>query len=875
MLCAGDSVSLSIVVYEAFHLMASNAELSHGGHGEQKVQPLDPSDEARITHELHTHRAGQNIVLNQYERLRRIGTGQHGEVYVAWDMITSNLVAIKGMKRKNPREDKMKLLRKSAIQASPHTPLTERLGTTENKIRKEIAIMKKCRHPHVVRLLEVIDDRMKHKIYMVMEFLGGGEIKWRNTQHEPILHVDQVRRICRDAILGLEYLHYQGIIHRDIKPANLLWTENRQQVKISDFGVSHFSRALRMAATGSEKAALEGSSELRLVDDSDMSKRAGTPSFLAPEVIYEYKNIPSHATSENPFSSSEDEHPASTLHLPLVKPPVTKSIDVWALGITLYCLLFGRVPFYYSGDNAFRTYVLIANSDWDADETMGFDRVATRGRHPSPGDHSEGATVMRILDKMLQKDANDRMTLDEFKNHPWITRDIQGVEEWLHATSPGKNDVVVVDEIETQSAMSSIHYRYGWHKRIKHRISSILHTVRPHRSSRSVGQTSEERYGADSAPHLRGDRYKQDAKQHGAEPHKKGKKADHGDKGKGVDPLEKGKGRAKNRPKSARNESGSTVASTSASRGSETLLVPEGSEYVSHSPETGSPTSIRTGDEHLYSTKRQGIDRPRSRFSVRSFRWRSHKNPSHGSTPTEPSTSALSSGAESLTHVSNHTSRRSTEAISNSIGRFSPVIFARRASIWADGEYEDVLSLNSGGDDEGPERDTIMFGAGGVSNHAPYGTSAPAGLTRAAAAASDVTPTHHQSQLERFLIGNPTLATTDPASYHKTVARHGQIRAQNASPGPLADEARHSNVDLEDTCDERSDDDSLSYGEVVTNPYQSGTCPCARSCQMYGEEDADDSDEDSAPILVKVKHRRASVTARATPSTPPFNGEPL
>ena len=70
------------------------------------------------------------------------------------------------MKRKNAREDKMKLLRKSAIQASPHTPLTDRMGTAESKIRKEIAIMKKCRHAHVVRLLEVIDDRMKHKIYM-------------------------------------------------------------------------------------------------------------------------------------------------------------------------------------------------------------------------------------------------------------------------------------------------------------------------------------------------------------------------------------------------------------------------------------------------------------------------------------------------------------------------------------------------------------------------------------------------------------------------------------------------------------------------------------------------------------------------------------
>ena len=70
------------------------------------------------------------------------------------------------MKRKNPKEDKMKLLRKSAIQATPHTPITDRIATTEHKIKKEIAIMKKCRHAQIVRLVEAIDDRTKNKIYM-------------------------------------------------------------------------------------------------------------------------------------------------------------------------------------------------------------------------------------------------------------------------------------------------------------------------------------------------------------------------------------------------------------------------------------------------------------------------------------------------------------------------------------------------------------------------------------------------------------------------------------------------------------------------------------------------------------------------------------
>lgn len=70
------------------------------------------------------------------------------------------------MRRKDPKADKLKLLRKSNIEKSPHTPITERLSSTENKIRKEVAIMKKCRHAHVVRLLEVIDDKLAQKIYL-------------------------------------------------------------------------------------------------------------------------------------------------------------------------------------------------------------------------------------------------------------------------------------------------------------------------------------------------------------------------------------------------------------------------------------------------------------------------------------------------------------------------------------------------------------------------------------------------------------------------------------------------------------------------------------------------------------------------------------
>lgn len=87
---------------------------------------------------------------------------------------------MKSVKRNNPRAEQMKNLRRQRLPASAHVPVADRLNTTEAKIKKEIAIMKKLRHPHVVRLYEVIDDRMKEKIYMSMSsfvsFVSGCRI---------------------------------------------------------------------------------------------------------------------------------------------------------------------------------------------------------------------------------------------------------------------------------------------------------------------------------------------------------------------------------------------------------------------------------------------------------------------------------------------------------------------------------------------------------------------------------------------------------------------------------------------------------------------------------------------------------------------------
>jgi SNF1-activating kinase 1 len=217
-------------------------------------------------------------------------------------------------------------------------------------------------------------------------------------------------------------VHFQGIIHRDIKPANLMWTSDRRTVKITDFGVAHISAAQRLAGPGKSQSdsrmtttTTESDTDLQfLFDDSELCKTAGTPSFLAPEVIFDFgTEIPcsSDALAE---SNSTTILQAPALH----RPPITKAIDVWALGVTLYCLLFGKTPFRVESNHEFALYGVICNQDWDVEEFMGLDCIPTKSRrHNCAKDKpcSEGAEIIRLLERLLEKDMGKRITLDEVK----------------------------------------------------------------------------------------------------------------------------------------------------------------------------------------------------------------------------------------------------------------------------------------------------------------------------------------------------------------------------------------------------------------------------------------------------------------------------
>jgi [calcium/calmodulin-dependent protein kinase] kinase len=153
---------------------------------------------------------------------------------------------------------------------------------------------------------------------------------------------------------GLSAVHAQGVVHRDIKPDNLLLT-NENVLKIVDFGVSEM---------------FEKSSEMLT------AKSAGSPAFLPPELC-----VARHGEISG------------------------KAADVWSMGVTLYCLRFGKLPFERIGVldlyEAIRTDVLTYPPDTDHD-------------------------FLDLMEKLLEKDPAKRIKMHELRVGP---------SKWLFAHS--------------------------------------------------------------------------------------------------------------------------------------------------------------------------------------------------------------------------------------------------------------------------------------------------------------------------------------------------------------------------------------------------------------------------------------------------------
>ena len=384
-----DGLSASSSSLESLNMLLEKQrkrQLNHPQHQEFFSESLRPQESVKETNEifLKYDPISKRKVLNTYEIINELGHGQHGKVKLARDLLTKRLVAIKIVDRHEKRE-------KNFLRFRKNTALTH-----SDKIKREIAIMKKCHYKHVVELIEVLDDFKSRKIYLVLEYCSKGEVKWcpgdqmeTEARGPPLLTFQRTREILRGVVLGLEYLHYQGVIHRDIKPANLLISEDNT-VKISDFGVS-------LAATGAEDA-----DNIESDDELELAKTAGTPAFFAPEICLGNEAFEKYQLKrEDLFKGSS----------------ISFMIDIWALGVTLYCLLFGMLPFI--SDYELELFEKIVN---DPVKFPSYEEV--KGNRVSMlSSEEEYNMALDLVNRLLEKNPMKRITIAEIKQHPFACWD--------------------------------------------------------------------------------------------------------------------------------------------------------------------------------------------------------------------------------------------------------------------------------------------------------------------------------------------------------------------------------------------------------------------------------------------------------------------
>ena len=244
---------------------------------------------------------------------------------------------------------------------------------------KEIAILKKLDHPNIIKLYEIIHDHKKQKIYLILEYAEYGDIvnydeengiftinkhvedlyKLRDSGLSMVKSIDNkiyydendIRHFIKQILLGLDYLHKNGIIHHDIKPNNILLCR-KKICKITDFNFSSI---------------LENLNEDNIGSNGDSADH-----FKAPETI--------HFNDDSIDGNQKYEG---------------KPLDIWAFGVTFYILTYLKLPF-------------------DSDEgVLELYRIIKEEKVNFPKEPYYTQKIKYLINKCLEKDPKKRKTADE------------------------------------------------------------------------------------------------------------------------------------------------------------------------------------------------------------------------------------------------------------------------------------------------------------------------------------------------------------------------------------------------------------------------------------------------------------------------------
>ena len=237
---------------------------------------------------------------------------------------------------------------------------------------EEVAILHSLDHPNIVKYYETYNDQKY--IYLVMEYVTGTQLFEKITQQANQTFTEVTAAgYMKNLFQAINHCHAQNIVHRDIKPDNIMITNNNT-VRLIDFGLSKASRNNRQLTT-----------------------MAGTPYYMAPEVL------------EGSYS---------------------KKADIWSLGVLLYTLVCGYLPF--QGGNAAEVFRKIKEADYHFNHVE-FESVSEECKD--------------LIRKLLEKNQKKRFTGQDALNHKWFKSMAAATAKAKEETKTAGGEQKISDEV--------------------------------------------------------------------------------------------------------------------------------------------------------------------------------------------------------------------------------------------------------------------------------------------------------------------------------------------------------------------------------------------------------------------------------------------
>ncbi|CAD8210826.1 unnamed protein product [Paramecium octaurelia] len=266
----------------------------------------------------------QGSIGKFYSTGSTLGSGAYGKV---WKVTHKTTGLIRAMKQ----------IKKSSL-----------IHEEQQRLFAEMNILKNLDHPHIVKLYELYQDAQNY--YLITEYLSGGEL-FERIKAMTIFNEKKAAEYMRQILSAVMYCHEQKIVHRDLKPENILFVNDSSTspLKIIDFGTS------------------------RKYDPSKkMTKKLGTPYYIAPEVL---------------------------------KQDYNEKCDIWSCGVILYILLCGYPPFTGKTEKEIMKKVGEGKFEYDADDWSQISKEAKN-----------------LINRMLHINPSFRISAKQALNDPWILK---------------------------------------------------------------------------------------------------------------------------------------------------------------------------------------------------------------------------------------------------------------------------------------------------------------------------------------------------------------------------------------------------------------------------------------------------------------------